>query len=79
MAEEQEDKNVEETSSPIHYSKQDSENIRLRAKENLKKATQVLAESGEQLMKNKKTDTQTHLQEKVENPKNEKEASNDHE
>ena len=78
MAEEQEDKNVEETSSSLHNLKQDSENIRLRAKENLEKATQVLAESGEQLMKNKKSDTRNHLQEKVENQKNEKEASNDH-
>lgn len=78
MAEEKEEKNIEDTNSTQHFLTQDSEKLRLRAKENLEKAKQVLAESGKQLMKNKKSDTQTHFQEKLVNKKNEKEDSNEH-
>ena len=78
MSEKQEKKNIEEPSSPQHYSTQDSERLRLRAKENLEKAKQVLAESGNQLMKNKKSETKTRFQGKRENEKNEKEESNEH-
>ena len=64
MAEKKEQKNVEGTSSPQHYLTQDAQKLRLRAKENLEKAKQVLAESGKQLMKNKQSDTQTHVSRK---------------
>ena len=78
MAEEKEEKSVVEANSPQHHLAQDSEKLRLRAKENLEKAKQVLAESGKQLMKNKQSEPQTHFQEKLGNEKNEKEDSNEH-
>ena len=77
MAEEKEKKTIEGTSSLRHSLTQDSQQLRLRAKENLEKAKQVLAESGKQLMKNKESDTQTHLQEDLVTEKNEKEDSNE--
>ena len=78
MAEEKDKKNLEGTSSPQHYLTQDAQKLRVRAKENLEKAKQVLAESGNQLMKNTKSDTQTHVQENLVNEKNEKEDSDEH-
>ena len=73
MAEKKEDKDSQEVSSKEFLTSQTSAKLRLRAKENLEKAQRVLAESGQQLLKNKKPNTQKHEQESPEVTPNEQE------